>query len=294
MTDYDLMCRQLESLSEGVSWDITVLSNAAALIWDSLEDINWAGFYLMKEGKLLLGPFQGKPACTVIEIGKGVCGTAAAEDKTQLVKNVHEFPGHIACDSASNSEIVVPLHSKGRNEMFISEVMTTAPQDERGALETKTYQELERLNIKYERVDNDSVEAMEECVEISEKLGAEIRKTIVVCNRQKTQFFLVLLPANKRFDSKLFAAMMRTARVSFASPEDMQNVIGLTPGEASVMGILNDPEGKVKVVIDKAVADAEWFACNPGANTSHLKFKTKQLINNFLPAEKHKPEIIML
>ena len=111
MTDYDLMCRQLERLSEGVSWDITVLSNAAALIWDSLEDINWAGFYLMKEGKLLLGPFQGKPACTVIEIGKGVCGTAAAEDKTQLVKNVHEFPGHIACDSASNSEIVVPLHS---------------------------------------------------------------------------------------------------------------------------------------------------------------------------------------
>ena len=111
MTDYDLMCRQLESLSEGVSWDITVLSNAAALIWDSLEDINWAGFYLMKEGKPLLGPFQGKPACTVIEIGKGVCGTAAAEDKTQLVKNVHEFPGHIACDSASNSEIVVPLHS---------------------------------------------------------------------------------------------------------------------------------------------------------------------------------------
>ena len=178
--------------------------------------------------------------------------------------------------------------------MFISEVMTTAPQDERGALETKTYQERERLNIKYERVDNDTVEAMEECVEISEKLGAEIRKTIVVCNRQKTQFFLVILPANKRFDSKLFAAMMHTARVSFASPEDMQTVIGLTPGEASVMGILNDPEGKVKVVIDKAVADAEWFACNPGANTSHLRFKTKQLINNFLPSEKHKPEIIML
>ena len=111
MTDYDLMCRQLESLSEGVNWDISVLSNAAALIWDTLEDINWAGFYLMKDGKRVLGPFQGKPACTVIEIGKGVCGTAVAEDKTQLVKNVHEFPGHIACDSASNSEIVVPVHS---------------------------------------------------------------------------------------------------------------------------------------------------------------------------------------
>lgn len=113
MTDYDLMCRQLESLSDRVAWDITVLSNAAALIWESLEDINWAGFYLMKGGKLLLGPFQGKPACTVIEVGKGVCGTAIAEDQTQLVKNVHEFPGHIACDSASNSEIVVPVHAGG-------------------------------------------------------------------------------------------------------------------------------------------------------------------------------------
>ena len=111
MTDYDLMCRQLESLSEGVTWDITVLSNAAALLWDSLDDIKWAGFYLMKDGKLCLGPFQGKPACTVIEVGNGVCGTAVAEDTTQLVKNVHEFPGHIACDSASNSEIVIPIHA---------------------------------------------------------------------------------------------------------------------------------------------------------------------------------------
>ena len=178
--------------------------------------------------------------------------------------------------------------------MYVSDIMTTAPEDQRGELETKVYQELERLGIKYERVDNDVVEAMEECIEISEKLGAEIRKTIVVCNRQKTDFYLVILPANKRFDSKLFAAMMRTARVSFASAEDMERVIGLTPGEASVMGVLNDPEGKVQVVIDKAVADAEWFACNPGANTTHLKFKTKQLIDNFLPAEGHKPEIIML
>lgn len=113
MTDYKLMNSQLMSLSEGVEWDITILSNAAALLWDTLEDINWAGFYLACGGKLELGPFQGKPACTVIEFGKGVCGTAAAEDRTQLVKNVHEFPGHIACDSASNSEIVVPIHVNG-------------------------------------------------------------------------------------------------------------------------------------------------------------------------------------
>jgi len=87
------------------------LSNAAALLWMYLEDINWAGFYLYKEreGQLVLGPFQGKPACTRINIGSGVCGTAAKEKKTQVVKNVHEFPGHIACDPVSNSEIVVPI-----------------------------------------------------------------------------------------------------------------------------------------------------------------------------------------
>ena len=113
MTDYKLMNSQLMSLSDGVGWDITILSNAAALLWDSLEDINWAGFYLVRGGRLELGPFQGKPACTVIEIGKGVCGTAVAQDRTQLVKNVNEFPGHIACDSASNSEIVVPMHAGG-------------------------------------------------------------------------------------------------------------------------------------------------------------------------------------
>lgn len=112
--DYDLMDRQLESLSEGADWDITVLANASALIWESLEDINWAGFYLMRGGRLELGPFQGKTACTVIETGKGVCGTAAAEDRTQLVPDVHEFPGHIACDSASSSEIVVPIHADGK------------------------------------------------------------------------------------------------------------------------------------------------------------------------------------
>lgn len=177
--------------------------------------------------------------------------------------------------------------------MYISEVMMTAPEDERGALETKVYQELERLGIKYERVDNDTVETMEECIEISDKLGAEIRKTII-CRNKKKEFYLVILPADKRFNSKLFSDMMRTPKVSFASAEEMEEIIGLTPGEASVMGILNDADGKIKVVIDKAVADDEWFACNPGANTTHIRFKTKELLNNFLPAEGHKPEIFML
>ena len=107
------MTAQLEALSEGVSWDITILANASALLWESLDDINWSGFYIMRNGRLELGPFQGRTACTVIEPGKGVCGTAVNEDRTQLVPDVHLFPGHIACDSASNSEIVIPLHRNG-------------------------------------------------------------------------------------------------------------------------------------------------------------------------------------
>lgn len=90
------------------------LSNASALFDQYIDDINWVGFYLLKGGKLVLGPFQGKPACVNIEIGKGVCGTAVSTKEVQLVKNVHEFPGHIACDSASNSEIVLPIIVDGR------------------------------------------------------------------------------------------------------------------------------------------------------------------------------------
>ena len=114
MADYEMMALQLEGLLEGTGWYITGLSNASALIWQGLEDINWAGFYLMRDGRLELGPFQGKPACTTIEPGKGVCGTAVSLDETQLVTDVHLFPGHIACDSASNSEIVIPLRRDGR------------------------------------------------------------------------------------------------------------------------------------------------------------------------------------
>ena len=113
MTDYAALCAQLAALTEGVPYETANLANAAALLWQHLEKINWAGFYKMEAGKLVLGPFQGKPACIVIPVGRGVCGTAVAENKTQLVPDVHDFPGHIACDSASNSEIVVPIHVGG-------------------------------------------------------------------------------------------------------------------------------------------------------------------------------------
>ena len=110
---YKIMITRLEGLLSSESDWLANLSNAAALLYTNLEDINWAGFYLMKKEELVLGPFQGKTACTRIKQGKGVCGTAAAEMRTQLVPDVHLFPGHIACDSASNSEIVVPLIKDG-------------------------------------------------------------------------------------------------------------------------------------------------------------------------------------
>ncbi len=113
MTDYEALCAQFRALTENVPHRIANLANASALLYERLEDLNWAGFYLMEGDRLVLGPFQGRPACIEIPLGKGVCGTAAAQDRTQLVPDVHLFPGHIACDSASNSEIVVPLHGGG-------------------------------------------------------------------------------------------------------------------------------------------------------------------------------------
>ena len=111
--NYKELIMQVDALTAGVPHLVANLANASAAIWQEMDRINWAGFYLMENGKLVLGPFQGKPACIEIAVGKGVCGTAVAERKTQLVEDVHQFPGHIACDCASNSEIVVPIYKNG-------------------------------------------------------------------------------------------------------------------------------------------------------------------------------------
>lgn len=111
--DYQLLRRQAAALREGESDRIAVLANFSALIFDALDDLNWAGFYLLQDQTLVLGPFQGKPACYRIPVGRGVCGTAVAELSTQRIADVHQFAGHIACDSASNSELVIPLLADG-------------------------------------------------------------------------------------------------------------------------------------------------------------------------------------
>ena len=113
MSDYSEVCKKLVSLVNGVPHPIANLANASALLWQELEDLNWAGFYLSEGDRLVLGPFQGKPACIEIPYGKGVCGTAAEKQEAVIVEDVHEFPGHIACDEASRSEIVIPMTRNG-------------------------------------------------------------------------------------------------------------------------------------------------------------------------------------
>ena len=147
MNNYDLLIKQTISLSEESKNNIPLMSNISALLFDNLKDINWAGFYLVKDDNLLLGPFQGKVACVNIEKGKGVCGSALEKDKTIVVENVHEFEGHIACDSASNSEIVIPIHKDG----FIKAVLDIdSPILNRFSIEDKLG--LERLVKEIEKI----------------------------------------------------------------------------------------------------------------------------------------------
>ena len=133
-TNYNLLTKQLQSLIEDEQNLIAILSNTSAILNDNLDQINWVGFCLIENEELILGPFQGHPACVHIAIGKGVCGTAVAEDKTQLVKDVHAFPGHIACDANSKSEIVIPIHV---NDEIIGVLDIDAPITDRFTNEDK-------------------------------------------------------------------------------------------------------------------------------------------------------------
>lgn len=125
-TDYKMIHEQAEAVIEEEPYYVAALSNIAALLYMSLDEVNWAGFYLMNHGSLLVGPFQGKPACMRIEVGKGVCGTAVKEGRILRVADVHEFPGHIACDAASRSEIVLPIRS-GKEIVGVLDIDSTIP-----------------------------------------------------------------------------------------------------------------------------------------------------------------------
>ena len=163
----------------------------------------------------------------------------------------------------------------------------------RSEVEIATYDKLEELNIDFLRVDHSPAETMEACEEIDKVLGVKMCKNLFLCNRQKTDFYLLMLPGDKPFITKEFSKQLGISRVSFAAAEYMQEFLKISPGAVSVMGLMNDTQNRVKLVVDKAVFDESSVGCHPCVNTSSLNIKTDDL-NRFLENTNHKPIFVDL
>ena len=170
------------------------------------------------------------------------------------------------------------------------------PADCSGRLEkeVKTYDLLDSLGIEYDRVDHEPAFTMEVCEEIDKVLGAMICKNLFLCNRQKTDFYLLLIPGDKVFKTKEITKQLGCARLSFADGESMEQYLNLTPGSASIMGLMFDPQCKVRFVVDEDVLNAEYFGCHPCINTSSIRLKTEALLQAFLPAVDHDYTVVKL
>ena len=168
--------------------------------------------------------------------------------------------------------------------------------DERLDKEVRVYDFLDKLGIAYQRVDHEAAMTMEACEEIDRTLGDDttICKNLFLCNRQETNFYLLLMPGDKPFKTKDLSAQIHSARLSFAKPEYMEKYLDITPGSVSIMGLMNDPENHVKLLIDSDVLKDEYFGCHPCINTSSLKIKTSDILEKFLPAVHHEPTIVDL
>ncbi len=160
--------------------------------------------------------------------------------------------------------------------------------------EAVCYDALEALGIEYERVSHNEIGTIEGCLEINEVLGAGICKNLFLCNAQKTDFYLVMMPGEKTFKTKLLSPQLGCSRLSFAPPEYMESLISCTPGSASVLGLLFDKGLKVRLVIDRELSESEYIGCHPCLNSSSLKIKTADIIEKFLPYCDHTPSIVEL
>jgi Ala-tRNA(Pro) deacylase len=166
--------------------------------------------------------------------------------------------------------------------------------------EIRVYDFLDSLGIAYKRVDHEAAMTMEACEEIDRTLsegvekGVAICKNLFLCNRQATDFYLLLIPGDKPFKTKYLSAQIGSSRLSFAKPEYMEQYLDITPGSVSVMGLMNDKEKKVRLLIDKDVLQDEYFACHPCINTSSLRFKTSDLMEKVIPAMGHEPTMVCL
>lgn len=175
------------------------------------------------------------------------------------------------------------------------QIYTGRPSDEnRLPKEIAVYDLLDKLGISYERVDHEALMTIEACQEVDELLNMEICKNLFLCNRQKTNFYLLLMPGQKPFKTKELSAQIGSARLSFADAEHMQEFLHITPGSVSVMGLMNDTENRVRLLIDREVLEEEWFGCHPCINTSSLRMKTKDMLEKILPAIHHDYQIVEL
>ena len=165
---------------------------------------------------------------------------------------------------------------------------------ERSNLERSAYDFLDRLGIPYDRVDHDPAATIADCEGIDRILGTDMCKNIFLCNRQRTAFYLLLLPGGKQCVTKDFAKALGVARTSFASHEDMERLLGIRPGAVTILSLMNDAERKVRLVIDREVLGKEWIGCHPLVNTSSLRIRTDDLLNVFLPAVGHDATVIDL
>ena len=180
--------------------------------------------------------------------------------------------------------------------MNMTTLLQGRPENTEGRLpvEIACYDMLDKLEIPYERVDHDEAATLEACEAVDVALGTEICKNLFLCNRQKTQFYLLLIEGSKVFKTKYLSQQLGCARLSFGAPEDMERLIGVTPGSATVLALMNDPDNAVQLVIDRPVTKQEYMGCHPCKNTSSLKIKMADVLEKFLPAVHHEPIYVEL
>lgn len=169
------------------------------------------------------------------------------------------------------------------------ELQKGRPADTTGRLEKeiRTYDLLDRLGVEYDRVDHAPAMTMEDCKEVDEILESMVCKNLFLCNRQETAFYLLMIPDTKVFHTKDLSTQIGSARLSFAKPEYMEQFLDITPGSVSVMGLMNDTEHRVKLLIDEDVLASEYVGCHPCINTSSIRFRTSDLVEKILPAMEH-------
>lgn len=173
---------------------------------------------------------------------------------------------------------------------------TGRPEDISGRLpkEVRVYDLLDSLGIIYDRIDHEAAMTMEACAEVDAMLGAVICKNLLLCNRQCTQFYLLLLPGDKVFKTKELSKQIGSSRLSFASGEYMEEFLDITPGSLSVLGLMNDKENRVQLLIDEDLLKGEFIGCHPCINTSSLRLRTTDLMNIIIPAMAHAPQLVVL